>query len=798
MAVVGYIVTIFGAKEQTYEEAIEAQKKKKDTKKPVKPKNTDFNKKKKWRKSKGDGGADKNDADGEEVVVVPDLREDPEPLPDHTPEPSPLPTPEPKKNKSKQKILIEDVEEVVEDPESVEEAPEAELETVPVEAAAPESPEAEVEAPAAPTPEPVLKATPTKTKTRKQKAEAPVATGTPRDLLAAIQRTCFNDEEAQAVINVLLTKQSGGPLNTSEEWIEPGKPSEAQKLKQELGEANRALEEERNSKIVFEKQLTAMRRDVSAQLAGVKRAAGAEQQRQAQELAAQHTHQLNNLNGRLAEMHNNEMAMRGRLDEVQMEKMHTASQYQAQVDTLSHQLQMAQSHPAPTFNENLTQELEQLRSIRDRYEGQLNDFLLKNKGLEEQLAATEGVKGQLAAAQDKVAQAAAASSSLSAALASAQAENSQLGVAKAAIEVELTRVSGQLEERRAAPAESAGLAAELAAARGLLQQREAEKARLLEENERLAEQVASSVERPAAEGEEANGHRDGEVQATPAGPGQSGDLAGKMEDWREKYDGLYMEHEKLLAKQVVAQADMEGRRADMEGKLEGLAVAKATVEAELTEQKTVLVNSQTRNDELRVDLQAAESALQSKAGAADAAEKLVTAEGQVDHYKTVLAQTENMLNSLQASVESAEAEWRRKLEASTKELVEVRTAHNDLARKAAALEEEVATSDQTEEMAGQVAALQAQLAAQEAEKAELAGEHTALASRAEGLAEEVRQLSAQQEELARGNTGLQAALGVAQDALEKEKGGVAALREQLQGKDEHIGNGTRPSEEALQ
>jgi hypothetical protein len=100
-------------------------------------------------------------------------------------------------------------------------------------------------------------------------------------------------------------------------------------------------------------------------------------------------------------------------------------------------------------------------------------------------------------------------------------------------------------------------------------------------------------------------------------------------------------------------------------------------------------------------------------------------------------------------------------------------------------------------MQSQVAALQAQLAAREAEKTELAGEHAALAGRAEALAEEVRQLSGRQEELARGNTGLQvararalhlltltrqAALGVAQDALEKEKGGVAALREQLQAK----------------
>jgi len=58
-------------------------------------------------------------------------------------------------------------------------------------------------------------------------------------------------------------------------------------------------------------------------------------------------------------------------------------------------------------------------------------------------------------------------------------------------------------------------------------------------------------------------------------------------------------------------------------------------------------------------------------------------------------------------------------------------------------------------------------------------------------------LTEQQEELAKGNTGLQAALGVAQEALEKEKGGIKALQEQLQsGKAEVInGNGTGPSDE---
>merc|ERR1719309_1798631 len=100
------------------------------------------------------------------------------------------------------------------------------------------------------------------------------------------------------MINVLLTKQSGGPTN-NEEWIEQGKPSESQRLKQELAEVTKFLEEERNNKSVFEKQLTAMRRDLNEKLAGVKKALGAEHQRIMSEMAQNHTLQINQMKTRM-------------------------------------------------------------------------------------------------------------------------------------------------------------------------------------------------------------------------------------------------------------------------------------------------------------------------------------------------------------------------------------------------------------------------------------------------------------------------------------------------------------------
>merc|ERR1719225_2008067 len=428
-------------------------------------------------------------------------------------------------------------------------------------------------------------------KGKKQKSEATAAPqvvlpGTPKDLLTAIKKTSFNDEDAQAIINVLLTKQSGDAMNTSEEWIEQGKPSETKQLKQELTEAFKALEEERNHKIAFEKQLTTMKKDLNEKLAGVKKAAGAEHQRIMGELVAQHTHHMNQTNARLAEMHNNEMAMRSRLDEVQMEK----------------------NVPTPTFNDpSLLTELEQLRSLRDRYEGQLNEFLLENKNLKEQLTTLQEVEGQLAGAKEEVRGAQGLREELNSQLASTQAK-------AASLEAEVSRLSVQLGDSQSAPNAAA---ADLVLVQKKLAQVEAENVKLTEENERLSEQVASSVERPAADGEE----------------------------WREKCDRLHLESEKMLAKQKVVQAELEEKLSKSE---ESLTVAQTKSNELATKLESTPSELFTR---LFPDIQDCTvekallhlSGLQSSNQADDEVEKL---EGQVEHYKTVLATTESMLTSL--------------------------------------------------------------------------------------------------------------------------------------------------------
>jgi len=244
---------------------------------------------------------------------------------------------------------------------------------------------------------------------------------------------------------------------------------------------------------------------------------------------------------------------RSRLDEVQMEKIHTVTQFQAQVDNLAHQLQMAQNVPTPTFNDpSLLTELEQLRSLRDRYEGQLNEFLLENKNLKEQLTTLQDVEGQLVGAKEEVRGAQGLKEELNSQLASAKAKQSSL-------EAEVSRLNIQLSDSKSAPSP------DLAVVQKKLAQVEAENIKLAEENERLSEQVASSVERPAADGEEAekaNGHAEVEP-----GSSKEEDLAAALEEWRVKCDRIHLESEKMAAKQKLIQAELEEKLSESEGNL---------------------------------------------------------------------------------------------------------------------------------------------------------------------------------------------------------------------------------------
>jgi ribosome-binding protein 1 len=817
-----FLISIFGAKEETFEEALAKQRKANEKEKNKgKDKKKDVDKKvKNWRNKKKGDKEEKLDNmdDGEEeaLVIVPAV--------ETSPEPTPQPTPEPKqakkeKKKEKKKIEIQEVEEIVAVEEVVEASVVAEevpvVEKVELTAA---SPVAAIEEEIEQVTEPVkvAKPSPTKQKAKKEKnVPTEAAPGNPKDLLAIVKKTAFNDVEAQKLIDVLLTKQSGDPHNTSEEWIEKGKPTESQKLRQELNETIQALEEERIKGKSFSDKMTNLRRELNEE-----KSAKANHNRIIEELTAARAQDVNNINNKLQQLINENSLLKGQLSqEVSHRRNIELSQthYQATIDSLNQQLEMARAAAATASanDPHVLSELEQLRTLRDKYENTLAELSNNNSNLKSQLTQqTEevgSVKQQLVSTEEKVSKLSNTTASLEAALV-AKSEEAQ----KAAVELANLKIVN--EAAQTAAAIPADLEAELSSTKQKLTENEKETARLLEENERLSEQLASSVERPAADGEEAG---NGEMN----GHGEDVETQKQVdEDWRDKFEVLHMEHEKMLAKQKMLQIEFETEVNKYQGELEGIKSKNNDLNLSLSEAKkassallvrlfpTIPPNMEL--DKLEVLAKEALKDLQAEAEkivaapVVDNSEEVEKLENQVAHYKTVLAQTESMLNSLQASVESAETEWRLKLEVANKELSDVKIQNSSLAAKASALEASSAQAKQAEEMQVQLADLQQKLSGEEEEKSGLAKINQDLKQSSEVMSKEVERLAkelfeerSQKEELSNKvdnlvttNTSLQQLVGTAQEALDKENTVVKSMQEQITtNKDEVLCNQNGPS-----
>merc|ERR1712106_380571 len=654
-----FLISIFGAKEETFEEALAKQRKANEKEKNKgKDKKKDVDKKvKNWRnKKKGDKEEkldNMDDGEEESVVVVPSVKEPllvEEPVIETSPEPKQV---KKEKKKEKKRIEIQEVEEVVEVVEVVE-APVVVEKVVEVEKVA--APVALIEDEIEQVPEPVkvVKPSPTKQKAKKEKANpTEAASANPKDLLSIIKKTAFNDVEAQRLIDVLLTKQSGDPLNTSEEWIEKGKPTESQKLRQELNETIQALEEERMKGKSFSDKMTSLRRELNEE-----KSAKANHNRIIEELTAARSQDVNNINNKLQQLINENSLLKGQLSqEVSHRRNIELSQthYQATIDSLNQQLEMARAAAAQASanDPHVLSELEQLRTLRDKYENTPAELSNNNSNLKSQLTQQSdevgSVKQQLGSTEEKVSQLSNTNASLEAALVVKSDEAQQAKVELANLKI----VNDQVQTAAAVPAD---VEAELTSTKEKLAENEKETARLLEENERLSEQLASSVERPAADGEEAgNGDMNGHGEAAHDAPAQKGDV----EDWRDKFEVLHMEHEKMLAKQKMLQIEFETELNKYQGVLEGIKSKNNDLNTSLAEAKTAssallvrlfpaippnldLDQLEEQAKEALEDLQAVAEKTPSPSKAApvvENTEEVEKLESQVAHYKTVLAQT---------------------------------------------------------------------------------------------------------------------------------------------------------------
>jgi len=210
----------------------------------------------------------------------------------------------------------------------------------------------------------------------------------------------------------------------------------------------------------------------------------------------------------------------------------------------------------------------------------------------------------------------------------------------------------------------------------------------MEENERLSEQVASSVERPAAEGEEAvNGHSEvnhtqqvvaKEVPVSSGLEEQYSKLSVQLKQRESRCEELETElSDNNLELQKLQSKNDEVSTAYEQYKAECMSMLGNMFPADCTASKS-LATIQTKASQFIQDLE-------NKAGDASRVESLLEdiqkLETQSVSYKTILSQTENMLTTLQSSVEGAELEWKKKLETSQSECSDLKKKVGDMESK---------------------------------------------------------------------------------------------------------------------
>ena len=472
----------------------------------------------------------------EQVVLVPKGAKiedvvDPVPVPEVAPETPPaveIKQAKKEKRKEKKKMEIQEVESVPEVKEEVDAAPVPE----PVEETVPVVPvvEAEPLTTAAvdtkverntESPKPT-KPSPTKQKVKKDKqvpSDPPASVASPKELLSIVKKTAFNDAEAQKLIDVLLTKQSGDSLNTSDEWIEKGKPTESQKLRQELNEALHMFEEEKNRNKSYSDKVAAMRKELNDE-----RSAKSSHNKVIEEIQKKHRLEINNVNNHLQQMRQQHEILQGNMQQELHHRRNlemSQATFQASIDGLNQQLELAKmaAASAKANDPHLLTELEQLRTLRDKYENKLAEININNTNLQNQISQQNeeisSIQSKLSSSSEKVGQ--------------LTNTNSGLEKALAAKTEEAKKISSDLESVKSSKAvtnnnsiNAAELESELAAIKKKLDEKEVEGRMLQEENERLAQQMSEAAP--------VNGHSE------PSSGGEA---------WREKFESLQLEHEKM-------------------------------------------------------------------------------------------------------------------------------------------------------------------------------------------------------------------------------------------------------------
>lgn len=676
-----FLVSVFGVKEQTYEEALALQRRKNDKgKSKDRKKDGSFKKKsQKWNKRKENGIAS-NDANHEDIAEVveqvfvetedlPHSSEDEhntvteefsqvaEELPQVTNdqikvEGKKTPQSNPLKNK-KSKIIIKDVDEVVIDEDMVVMAPEEKtisdsmMGVVEVEESA-KPPAIKAEA---------SKPSPNIAKKISKKQNSAKHVSNSKELLTIVEKTIFNDLEAQQIIDVILNKQGDGLcLGGGGGWVEKGKLSETAKLQKQLGEAEVSLQEEVAKAQSLKDKMVELRRELNED-----KSAKAAWSRTVEEIKASHAQEITNLNTKLSGAHCDLNLLQTQLNQqVQQQNQLEENQahFQGIIDSLNLQLEIS-NVAVGTASATAAGERDKSRALREEFEADMASMReqLMFKTEEAMTMGREAMK--LGEVRREMEQVMASKAQLNSEVARLQAENSNLMSAKEnamILEKQLKDVTEKLGDKAT---ETARLEKEIDEMKLKIETDAADESFKIELD--AAELKADTLEKEIDE-----------LKLSQVGDCTQAELevmTKKAEDLKKELESCKKE-----LKQTMLEADIKENEIVNLKKKQFINELKSTTKGsdskiDLLSRLFPNLDTSASSDELEAAIkQHLATSLEARRN--EDTDKL---EAQVTHYKNTLDQTETMLKSLQASVEDQEGKWMKKLEAATEDLEQVKS-----------------------------------------------------------------------------------------------------------------------------
>jgi len=644
-----------------------------------------------------------------------------------------------------------------------------------------------------------------------QQQQQSAASLQPQDLMTAVRKTNFDNEELQDLIDILLNKQQNSPMVQNGSWVDP-QTNEMKQLQRALEESGKALEFEQ-AKVKdmsgrFQQmqrdlgeskgQMARLRSDYTERINGMERAKMEVDQNLAT-LSHRHNYDVQNLTHQIQEQMRQISDLNGHL---------AAFRNRPDPDSVRAELERAHSNELNNLHSQLsmrTNELasmkQQVQELRSKVEGsdamlmELNKAKEQAKSLETQCSVLQQEcnnqmlqnqnqdNSKHAELQSTIDELVKSKGSLEQSLTEVSSKLKSSDEQLVATQAELSQRVAQLEEEKKnlveekkqqqvvngdhekpSPADEEAAAKKKEAEEELYTRMQNKLNEVVKEKEALMQKINNDQEQLQSRVAEADSLK-GELESVK---GQLSDANVKLEQQRAKNDDEKTSSAKEAAEKYVS--FLTRVFADVDFTSEE-SVWKSGVEAHIEALKNKVTEA--------AEAAAAAASKQTEAAAAEAdessksSEEIERLEKQVTHYKSSLQETEALLHKLQASVEAEEAKWKQSLSDQQAEL-------DALKEQNAKMETCVQSAEEMQEKLQQ---LQSQLIGHEAAKKDL---EKSLADKIDSESEEKQKLMQEIECLKEGKSelGLQVArmnqlVTAGQEALQQEQKTADLLREQL-------------------